>query len=110
MKWVAVAIALVVAGAVAGIAVDGWGWRDDTSAAAESQDQSRARAYADELAALCDPACELVSLESKAPGVWKLHELNSEGERVCVEIILEDFRRLADGTFQGVITRPCWGR
>jgi hypothetical protein len=107
VKWLVLLVAFVAVGAFAGFGIYAWASRDDKSAAA---DQAQARAYANQLAALCDPACEIVSLRPIAPGVWKLHELNSEGERVCVDIIVDRFRSLADGDFAGVVRRPCWGR
>jgi hypothetical protein len=109
MKWFALAVALVAAGAVAGFAIFTWGWRDDRSAAEEDQAPARALAYANELGALCDPACEPVSLRPIAPGVWKLNQRNSEGERVCLDIIVDDFRALADGGFTGAVRIRCWG-
>jgi hypothetical protein len=95
-----------LAGAVTGLAIYTWGWPDDRSAAAE--DQAQARAYANELGALCDPACEAVSLRPIAPGVWKLNQRNSEGEQVCLDIIVDHFRQLADGSFNGVVRIRCW--
>jgi hypothetical protein len=106
MKWFALAVALVVAGAVAGLAIT-WGWRDGDSPAADDQD--KARAYANELGALCDPPCQIVTLRRIAPGVWKLNERNSEGERVCLDIVVRHFRPLADGKFAGVVRARCWG-
>jgi hypothetical protein len=106
MKWFAFAVALVVAGAFAGFAIYTWGG-DDNSGAAEHQAQ--ARAYANELGALCDPACQVVSLRPIAPGVWKLNQRNSQGEQVCLDIIVDDFRALADGSFTGVLRIRCWG-
>jgi hypothetical protein len=105
MKWLALAVALVVAGAVAAFAIYTWG-RHNNSAAAE--DQTQVRAYANQLATLCDPACEPVNLRPIAPGVWKLNQRNSEGERVCLDIIVDEFRALDDGSFTGVVRIRCW--
>lgn len=108
MKWLGFVLAVVVISTAAGFAIYAWDSREDTAPTSEDQAQ-KARAAAKELAALCDPDCEVVVLKRVAPGVWKLNQRNSEGERVCLDIIVDDFRVLADGSLTGVVGIRCWG-
>jgi hypothetical protein len=49
-----------------------------------------------------------VNLTPTAPGVWKLNQRNSEGDQMCLDIIVDDFRQVANDSFTGVVRIRCW--
>jgi hypothetical protein len=105
VKWLALIVALIVAGAVAGFAIYTWGWREEEKPSL-ADEQARARAAADEIAASCDPTCTVESLTRIGPELWKLEAVEN-GRRSCVTIHVDVFRPLSGGKFTGYAATRC---
>lgn len=106
MKWLALIVALVVAGAVAGFAIYTWGWRDEGKPSL-AEERARAQTFADELVTLCEPSdCAIESLTRIGPNLWKLRASES-GKPLCVTIHVDVFRPLSGGKFTGYAPTTC---
>jgi hypothetical protein len=104
MKWAFRIVLVVVAGAVSAFGIYTRGWHSD-----DSGDPSRARAYAETLAAQCDPdACEVSSVTHVSGNDWKVVLRNPKSGGVgCVLVQADRFAERADSNFSGASRMSC---
>jgi hypothetical protein len=104
VRWAFGIVLIVVAGAVAAFGIYTWGWRDD-----DSGDSSRARAYAETIAAQCDPhPCQVRSVTHISGDDWKVVLRNPAGGAVsCGLIQIDRFAERASGDFAGASRMQC---
>jgi hypothetical protein len=102
MKWAFGIVLVVVAGAVAAFAIYTWARND-------SVDKSRVEAYANVVAATCDPTpCEVTALSHVSGDAWKAvyHNPNS-GAVTCLLVQANHFAARNGGSFAGVTRMTC---
>jgi hypothetical protein len=102
-RWTFLAVLAVTAGAVAGFAIYTFGWRGDNSTS------QQASAYADAIAAQCDPhACAVERLARIEGDDWKAVLRDpSDGQVFCALIQADRFAERAAGGFAGVSRLNC---